>query len=195
MSPVIRISDKLFARLQAYAEPLKDTAEDVIGRILDDYDEWFRDNQEHRRDIKEEAEGSVPVAPKAGHEKQNSSDEKEGRMLGWTHGEVFDALVNRGHYHTKRNMNPYVCLTPTQSGKRGKHSMILYSPDCKSIRPLAKPFVYDDERDTFDTELLDRLEGGYIRDEEPETNQGKHWWHCKVTDWTRFAGALELDRK
>ncbi len=38
MSPVIRISDKIFKRLQKYAKPLVDTPGSVIEKILDHYE-------------------------------------------------------------------------------------------------------------------------------------------------------------
>lgn len=48
MTPVVRISEESYERLKSWAEPLEDTAEDALQKVLDAADQ-HRAGQEHRQ--------------------------------------------------------------------------------------------------------------------------------------------------
>ncbi len=50
MVPVVRISEESYERLKSWAEPLEDTAEDALRKVLDAADQQ-RTGQEHQEDV------------------------------------------------------------------------------------------------------------------------------------------------
>jgi hypothetical protein len=56
MSPVVRISDEVFSRLQQLAQPLVDSVNDVISRLLDEHD-----NEGGKMNVAETTKPEAPI--------------------------------------------------------------------------------------------------------------------------------------
>jgi len=101
----------------------------------------------------------------------------------WNHQKVYDALVKKGNYQKRGDLNKYVSL---DYHKLRSLNIILYRPDTESYAKA--PLHINKGRTSFSEDLFRKI-SPYIE----FVRQGSHGWETyRVIDWSKLAEGVGL---